>query len=172
MVEMSSLLYICKAHLTIMETKFLISHKFRALGAILFSLGILGTSLVISDLEPEFLDADVIMLFVDDEVFGKEEFKLIDVREENILNELVGISVILGGLLLLLARRKHEDEMMIKLRLESILWAAKINAVLLIISLLFIYSLSFYFVMLFNLGVLYGLFALRFEWVVSRLNRE
>ncbi len=154
-----------------METKFLISHKFRALGAILFILGILGTSLILSGFEPAFLDVDVIMFFADDEVFGKEEFKVIDVREENILNELVGLFVILGGLLLLLARRKHEDEMMIKLRLESILWAAKINAVLLIISLLFIYGLSFYFVMLFNLGVLYGLFALRFEWAVSRLNK-
>jgi len=155
-----------------METKFLISHKFRALGAILFILGILGTSMAISDYEPEFLDVNVIMLFADDEVFGQEDFKIIDVREENIFNELIGICVILGGLLLLLARRKKEDEMMTKVRLESILWAAKINAVLLIISLLFIYGLSFYFVMVFNLGILYALFALRFEWAVSRLNRE
>lgn len=155
-----------------METKFLISHKFRTIGAILFILGVLGTSLILSGVEPAFLDVDVIMFFADDEVFGQEEYSIVDVREENILNELVGLFVILGGLLLLLSRRKHEDEMMIKLRLESILWAAKINAVLVIISLLFIYGLSFYFVMLFNLGVLYGLFALRFEWAVSRLNRE
>jgi hypothetical protein len=155
-----------------METKFLISHKLRTLGAVLFILGILGTSLAISDYEPEFLDVNVIMLFADDEVFGQEDFSVIDVREENIFNELVGIFVILGGLLLLLARRKHEDEMMIKLRLESVLWAAKINAVLLIISILFIYGLSFYFVMVFNLGILYALFALRFEWAVSQLKRE
>jgi hypothetical protein len=154
-----------------MGTKFLISHKFRALGAILFILGVLGTSLAISDYEPEFLNVDVIMFFADDEVFGKEESSAIDVREENIFNELVGIFVVLGGLLLLLARRKKEDEMMIQVRLESVLWAAKINAVLLIISLLFIYGLSFYFVMVFNLGILYALFALRFEWAVSRLNK-
>jgi len=155
-----------------METKFLISQKFRTIGAILYILGVLGTSLTFSGYEPKFLNVDVIMLFADDEVFGQEDFRVIDVREDNILNELIGLFVILGGLLLLLARRKHEDEMMIKLRLESILWAAKINAVLLIISLLFIYGLSFYFVMLFNLGILYGLFALRFEWAVSRLNRD
>lgn len=154
-----------------METKFLISHKFRALGAILFILGILGTSLAILDYEPKFLDVNVAMLFADDEVFGQEDFSIIDVREENIFNELIGIFVILGGLLLLLARRKNEDEMMIKLRLESVLWAAKINAVLLILSILFIYGLSFYFVMVFNLGILYALFALRFEWAVSRVNK-
>lgn len=155
-----------------METKFLISHKFRTIGAILFILGVLGTSLTFSDYEPEFLDVDVIMFFADDEVFGQEDFSVIDIREENIFNELIGIFVILGGLLLVLAKRKNEDEMMIKLRLESVLWAAKINAVLLIISLLFIYGLNFYFVMVFNLGILYALFALRFEWAVSRLKRE
>jgi len=155
-----------------METKFLISHKFRTIGTILFILGVLGTSLTFSGYEPKFLDVDVIMFFADDEVFGQEDFSVIDVREENIFNELVGIFVIFGGLLLLLAKRKNEDEMMIKLRLESVLWAAKINAVLLIISLLFIYGLSFYFVMVFNLGILYALFALRFEWAVSRLKRE
>lgn len=83
------------------------------------------------DYEPAFLDANVMMLFADDEVFGKEQFKVVDIREENILNELVGLFVILGGLLRLPARRKDEDEMMIKLRLESILWADKINAVFL-----------------------------------------
>jgi len=155
-----------------METKFLISHKFRTIGAILFILGVLGTSLTFSDYEPEFLDVDVIMFFADDEVFGQEDFSVIDIREENIFNELIGIFVILGGLLLVLSKRKNEDEMMIKLRLESVLWAAKINAVLLIISLLFIYGLNFYFVMVFNLGILYALFALRFEWAVSRLKRE
>jgi len=155
-----------------METKFLISQKFRTIGAILYILGVLGTSLTFSGYEPEFLNVDVIMFFADDEVFGQEDFSVIDVREENIFNELIGIFVILGGLLLLLAKRKNEDEMMIKLRLESVLWAAKINAVLLIISLLFIYGLSFYFVMVFNLGILYALFALRFEWAVSRLKRE
>lgn len=155
-----------------METKFLISHKFRKIGAILFILGILGTAFAISDFEPEFLEVDVIMLFPDDEVFGQEESYLVDVRKENIYNELVGLFVILGGLLLLLSRRKQEDEMMVKLRLESILWAAKINAFLLILSMLFIYGLSFYFVMVFNLGLLYALFAIRFEWAVSRLRRE
>jgi len=155
-----------------METKFLISHKFRTIGAILFVLGIFGTALAISDFEPEFLDVNVIMLFAPDEVFGQEQAKMIDVRKDNIYNELVGLFVITGGVLLLLSRRKHEDEMMVKLRLESILWAAKINAILLILALLFIYGINFYFVMLFNLGILYGLFTLRFEWAVTRLNKE
>lgn len=155
-----------------METRFLISHKFRRIGAILFILGVLGTAFAISDFEPEFLEVDVIMLFADDEVFGQQESELVDIRTENIFNELVGLFVIVGGVLLLLSKRKQEDEMMVKLRLESILWAAKINAFLLILSLLFIYGLSFYFVMVFNLGLLYALFAVRFEWAVSRLRKE
>ena len=58
-----------------------------------------------------------------------------------------------------------------KLRLESILWAAKINAFILICGMVFIYGLNYYWVMVVNIILLYLLFAVRFEWVVAKLKK-
>ena len=80
--------------------------------------------------------------------------------------------VILGGLLLMISSRKREDEMLIQLRLNAILWSAKLNAVLMVVSMVLIYDFNFYIVMLVNLILLYLLFALKFEWEVWKLNRE
>jgi hypothetical protein len=154
-----------------METRYLINHKFRKIGAILFVLGLLAGIFAISDYEPEILDVQVLMLFADDEIFSEVDSQLIDIREENIFNELAGLMVIIGGLILLLSKRQIEDELIMKLRLESILWAAKINAFILIFGMLFIYGLNYYFVMVFNIILLYLLFALRFEWVVAQLKK-
>lgn len=154
-----------------METRYLINHKFRKIGAILFVLGLLAGIFAISDYEPEILDVKVLMLFADDEIFSEVDSQLIDIRKENIFNELAGLMVIIGGLILLLSKRQVEDELIMKLRLESILWAAKINAFILIFGMLFIYGLNYYFVMVFNIILLYLLFALRFEWVVAKLKK-
>ena len=153
----------------------LIHHRYRPIAWMIFLPGlILGSVAFFNDYSPEFLDYYVWEIFPTDGIFENSgnEGKIFAKTKNNLFNEIAGIMVILGGLLLMISSRKREDEMLIQLRLNAILWSAKLNAVLMVVSFVLIYDFNFYIVMLVNLILLYLLFALKFEWEVWKLNRE
>ncbi|NEM97241.1 hypothetical protein GXP69_06010 [Pontibacter sp. BT327] len=92
-------------------------------------------------------------------------FRLI---ENNIFDEVVAITAIIGGLLAAFSREKDEDEYISQIRLESLLWATYINYGFLIFSVLFIYGLAFYQVLLLNMLTLLLIFLVRFNFLLYR----
>lgn len=160
-----------------MKTKFLLPNTYKRLGWWLFFPALILASLVFfGGYEPDWLDVKVPSLLHDDTIFIGDNhdkgFKIMNLAENNIANELTGVLLLVSCMLIVFGREKDEDEMIMKLRLESLLWAALVNGLLVLFCLLFTYDFTFYFVMVFNLYWLFLLFIVRFHWVLNKLRRQ
>ena len=65
-----------------------------------------------------------------------------------------------------------EDEFIMKLRLESLVWAVYVNYAILILTILFVYELHFFSILVFNMFTLLIFFAIRFNLLLKRANTE
>lgn len=150
-----------------MKTKYLFPAKYRSIGWLVFiPVTVLGLFSIILDWEPALFDVKVFGFFID-EVFGVE--KLAGFTENNILNEILGILIILSGLLVAFSRERDEDELITKIRLESLVWATYWNYGILIVAFLLLYDLTFFWVMVFNMFTILYLFIIRFTLAVRKL---
>ena len=89
--------------------------------------------------------------------------------QNNILNEILGISTIIGGLIVAFSREPDEDELILRIRLECLVWAIYWNYGILLIAFLFVYDFSFYWVMIFNMFTPLLLFVIRFNWFAQQV---
>lgn len=153
-----------------METNYLLSSKFKRIGLIILipSL-ILGLYTLFTDWEPVFFDANALGIFIED-LSGNNRF--IGMVENNILNEILGILVILGGIMVAFSKEKDEDELIAKIRLESLVWAMYLNYGILLLAFLLLYDFSFYWAMVFNMYTMLFFFIIRFNIKIWRLRKS
>jgi hypothetical protein len=90
----------------------------------------------------------------------------------NILNDIIGILIIISSLLVAFSKEESEDEYISKIRLESLVWAVYVNYGILLFSFLIIYDISFLWVMLFNMFTILIFFIVRFNWQISKLKKS
>ena len=152
-----------------MKLDYLLPHRFKRIGLmILIPFIFLGLFVVDQDIEPEFFNCKVPAIFVD-EIIG-ESF-VFGITENNILNEIIGVVLIISFLMVAFSKEKQEDELIAKIRLESLVWATYVNYAVLLFSMLFVYGLSFLWVMIFNMFTILLFFIIRFNWQVKKLNK-
>ena len=157
-----------------MKLNYLFPNKYKKIGwTLLIPSVILGLITLIFDFEPIFLDFKVPAILVD-EILGKKV--LFGFIENNILNEIVGIFIIVSSILVAFSEEVNEDEYISKIRLESLVWAVYINYGILLVAFLFIYDFSFFWVMMLNMFTILLFFIIRFHWQISKqknmLNNE
>ena len=148
-----------------MKTNYLLPHGFKIIGWILFILGVIGGLYVlITNYEQDILSMKVLSIYNDDALFGNKEgfFKIIN---NDVLDELVAVFIIIGGLFVTFSREKVEDEFIYKLRKDSLVWAVIFNYSVLLIAILFVYSFTFFDVLVFNMFTPLIFFILRFNFL-------
>ena len=152
-----------------LKLNYLFPHKFKLLGWVLLIpslvIGVIGLA---NNLEPEFFNWSVFAL-IDD--FPFSDRKYFSVVQNNMFFEVIGILIILSGLLVAFSKESEEDELISKLRLESLVWATYFNFAVLLLSLLFVYGMPYLMVMAINMFTILLFFIFRFNWQVWRLNR-
>jgi uncharacterized membrane protein YciS (DUF1049 family) len=152
-----------------MKLNYLFPHRFKRIGLmILIPFILLGLYVVNYDVEPEIFDFNVPAVFVDEIIGDKFVFGM---TENNILNEIVGVVLILSFLLVAFSKEAQEDELIAKIRLESLVWATYVNYAVLLFSMLFIFGMSFLWIMIFNMFTILLFFIVRFNWQVKKLNK-
>ena len=152
-----------------MKLNYLFPHAYKRIGlTLLIPLMIFGWFVINFDFEPEFLDLKVPAIFVD-EIFG-EKF-LFGMTENNVLNEIIGVALIICFLMVAFSKEKQEDELIEKIRLDSLVWATYANYIVLIFSMLFVYGISFFWVMIANMFTILLFFIIRFNWQVRVLSK-
>ena len=153
-----------------MKTNYLLPNKFKKIGWIIFvpSL-IVGILWLIFKFEPNFLNVKVLSFF-NDELFKSLEF--IVVVENNIIDEILGVLIIISASFIAFAKEKNEDEFISKLRLESLVWATYVNYAILILALIFVYNMSFFWVMVFNMFTVLIFFIIRYNWALYKSKRD
>ena len=149
-----------------MNTKFLFPNKFKMLGWIMFlPASLLGLALAIFQFEWPFLDVKVFAILADELLGESQHFSII---ENNILDEIIGVFVILGAIFIAFSKEKYEDEYIAKIRFESLVWATYVNYAILLFALIFIYEFDFFWVMVYNMFTILIFFIIRFYWLLHR----
>ncbi|MFA8450100.1 MAG: hypothetical protein ACEPOW_05355 [Bacteroidales bacterium] len=144
-----------------MKNNYLFPRVFEYIGYVLLILGIFLGILFLSEISLDFLKINVVGFF--DNGFN--------VNKTDITDELTAIFLILGGLFIPLAKTKHEDEFILKIRLKSLVYAVYLNFTLVILTVIFIYEFSFLDVMMYNLFSLPLFFAIIFKWMLYKFKR-
>ncbi len=156
-----------------MKRNYLLPHKFKKPGwFILIPSAVFGLFTVITNYEPEFFDLRVFSISGNGgfELFKDESF--LTFINDNILNEILGILIIISALMVAFSKEKQEDEYISKIRLESLVWATYVNYAVLLLSFLFLYGFSFLWVMIFNMFTILLFFIVRFNWQIKKLNKS
>jgi len=152
-----------------MKLQYLFPSKYKQIGwIILIPMSILGLVALIFDYNPEFLDFNVPALFIN-EIFGNKQ--IYGMVTNNILNEILGVLVILSSILVAFSKEKVEDEYISKIRLESLVWAVYVNYGILLVSFLFIFDLAFLWVMILNMFTVLFFFIIRFNWQITKFKK-
>lgn len=157
-----------------MKTSYLFPNKYKKIGWLLFSPGvILGIFFFI--FQEGMSDISFFNLKVFSIAYNLDSFfatKYFSITENNFIDEIIGILIITGGVLVTFSKQKTEDEFISKIRLESLVWASYINYAILLIAILFVFDMAFFWVLVFNMFTVLVFFIVRFNWVLSRSKKQ
>ena len=152
-----------------MKTNYLLPHRFKRIGWIIFVPAILlGLYFFATEADPPFLNLPVFAFFDDGALFNGDENVIFGITKNNIFDELIGLSLIVSMVFIALSRQKNEDEFIAKIRLESLVWATYINYAILLIAILFVYGMTFFWIMVFNMFTILLFFIIRFNWALRK----
>lgn len=150
-----------------MKANYLFPNRFKKIGwIILIPSAVMGLATLIYEYDPNFLNFNVPAIFLY-ELIGEKQ--LIGMVSNNILNEILGVLIIVSSLMVAFSKEKLEDEYISTIRLESLVWAVYVNYGILLFSFLFIFDISFLWVMIFNMFTVLLFFIVRFNWQISKL---
>jgi hypothetical protein len=147
-----------------MKTHFLFPNSFKKIGWILFVPSLLFSLYIVcfdDGYTFTFLDQKVFALYYDD-FLGKNS-GFLKIMSNNIGDEIYVIGLILGGILIGFSRLKDEDEMISKIRYESLVWATYLNYGIIVLLTLFVYGIGYYSILMYNSFTLILFFIIRFS---------
>lgn len=153
-----------------MKTRFLFPNYFKTLGWVLFVPSVLLTILisVYQVNADEYLNVSVFAIYADEFLSDTKYFSVI---ENSIVDELITLCMIVGGILVGFSKLKVEDEMISKIRYESLVWSTYLNYGLILFFTLFIYGTSYLNVLFHNVFTLLLFFIIRFHYMIYKLNK-
>lgn len=150
-----------------MRTKFLLAAKYKLWGWLIFiPFSIMGVIALFQNFELQILDVEIPSFYQTDFIFDQkapDKEGSIHMFHDNLTNEILGVMILIGCVLLTFSKEKDEDEFIAQKRLESLLWATFVNSILLFLCLILFYSFSFLNVMIFNLYSVFVLFIIHFN---------
>ena len=152
-----------------MKTNYLIPNKFKPLGWILFIVGIIaGLILMVGEYETEWLKVKMLALYSGESILSSDTgfFRVV---ENSIVDEIIALFIILGGLMVGFSKEKVEDEFIYKLRKDSLVWAMLFNYAILVLAIIFIYDFTFFDVLVFNMFTPLIFFIIRFNFLKLRI---
>lgn len=149
-----------------MNTNYLFPNKYKTFGWIIFIIGLIsGMALYAIGLTDDIFTTKVFSLYNDPLTGSPGFFKII---ENGIIDELISLAIILGGLIVGFSKEKVEDEFIYKLRTDSLVWAIIFNYVVLLFAIVFIYDMTFFDVLIFNMFTPLLFFVFRFNFLKFR----
>jgi len=153
-----------------MKPNYLLPNHFKKIGWILFIPGIiLGVFYLFDEIYFNFLDLKILSI-ASQHLAGTTE--LFSITKNNFTDELIGLLLIMGSLLIAFSKEKSEDEFISKIRLESLVWATYFNYAILIITIIFIFDTLFFWVLVFNMFTILIFFIIRFNWALYKTKNQ
>jgi len=148
---MFSLLLFNNLKTSVMKTNYLLPNKYKTLGWVLFIAGLIsGIILYAGQYETDALTVKVLSIYNGESIFGANK-GFFNIINNSIVDELISLAIITGGLLVGFTKEKVEDEFIYKLRKDSLVWALIFNYAVLIFTIIFVYDFAFFDVLVFNM---------------------
>ncbi|MFN8325569.1 MAG: hypothetical protein U0T80_07395 [Flavobacteriaceae bacterium] len=154
-----------------MKTKFLFPNKFKALGWLLFIPSVIITVIIslFNINTDEYLNVTVFAILNDFPLSKPEHFTFI---KNSIVDELLLIGLVCGGILVGFSKLKIEDEFTTKIRYESLVWAIYLNYGLILLFTIFVYGMGYMQVLIHNVFTVLLFFILRFHYMIYKQNKS
>ena len=154
--------------------KYLFNYKWKRISGWIFYLTIpIGMYLLFTDSFEDLLKIQVFSLFHYETIFttsdteniiGSRGFQWI---ENGFVDEILTFVIIVSGIIHSFCKEKIEDELISKLRMDSLVISLYINYGVLIFFNFFVYELSYFYVMVFHLFTILILFNLIFRYKLN-----
>lgn len=149
------------------ELSYLLPGKFRFMGVIFTSLGtILGIMRFYFDFKPDMFDQKVFAVY---SVYLKT--RTMKVESNQLIEEIVGLLVILGLFMIAFAREKNESPQISSIRLKAFFISFYINIAFLIFSILFTFGLAFIYMTILNLVLPLSIYIIVFQ-ILAGIERK
>ena len=147
----------------------LFDHKWRWPALVVFII-FFGLSIIALFQEIEIATFDwTVFCVAGDELLGENVyFRFI---EDNVFVEVCGLLSIFALLVFAFSREVQEDEMLISLRLNALIWAVYAHFAIIIFGIAFIYGTLFFTFLLLNLYSLLLIFVMRYAYLKKQLNK-
>lgn len=154
-----------------MKKEFLFPNRFKKIGWILFvpSL-ILGIYFTIYGSDYEDVLTFQVFSLINGGLFATSEY--FGFVNNCIIDEVLLICIIVGGLLVAFSRTKIEDELITKIRYESVVWATFFNFAIIIFATIFIFDTPYFNVMIANIFSMLLFYIIRFHFMLYKLQKS
>ncbi|MCP1383370.1 hypothetical protein [Runella salmonicolor] len=153
-----------------METKLLLPNRYKRLGWFIFVPCLILTILSILQLTPAlsfFDDGHILSQWTMIRVAEKGSLSaFLDSQSNDIAGEILMTLTAIGFFFVAFSRERTDDEWIMKVRLESLLWAFYVHLGAFFLSIWLSYSLAFFVVLSWNMLTAPLVFLARFHWIV------
>lgn len=140
---------------------YLFSNRYKTISGWIFYIAIIvGLYFFFTDSFDDLLVVPVPDLFDTHSVFTSGEGP----ATNGILDELITVLIIVSGLIHCFSKEKVEDELISKIRLDSLIWSLYVNYGLVILATLLIYDFVYFNVLIFNLFTILLFFNLKLRY--------
>ena len=155
-----------------MKTNFLFPNSWKTLGWLLFVLPIVIVLYYWLKDDSSLYESFEITTFAiySDEIFTKSKY--FNTISNPILDEILLVICLFGGLIVGFSKTKNEDEMIAHIRYTSLVWATYFNIILMIITTLFVFGIIYFNVMIFFMISSILFFIVRFHFMIYKLNKS
>lgn len=154
-----------------MQTNFLFPNRLKVIGWLLFIPSFVF-GIISRILELDFDKYLIIKVFAVFEAGIFSENTFLNFTENGVLDEIILVCLIVGGILIGFCRLKVEDEYIAKIRYESLVWATYFNFGFLLFSTLFIYGSAYFDIMILNIFSMLFFFIIRFHYMIYKLQKS
>ena len=147
---------------------YLFSNKFKKTSGVIFYLSIpIGLFLLLTERIQDIFVVNVFSIFSYEEWFGTTipGFRWI---ENGLGDEVFTLIIIVSGIVNSFSKEKIEDELISRIRLESLSLSLFISFGLIIVSTFLVYNINYMYVLIFNLFLIIILFNLIFKFRMSK----
>ena len=141
---------------------YLFNNKFKKISGWVFYLSIpIGLFLMLTDRIQDIFVVNVFSIFSHDWIGSERGFGWI---ENGLGDEVFTLLIIISGLVNSFSREKIEDELISRIRLESLSLSLFISFGIIIVSTLLVFNINYMYVLIFNLFLIILLFNLIFKF--------
>lgn len=92
--------------------------------------------------------------------------------KNNLMDEIISLLLVLSGIVHGFSKEPVEDELISKIRLESLAWSVQVNFMFVIVETVFIFGIHFYEAMIIQLFLILLLFNLKQQIALNRFYKQ